>query len=437
VSEVSELQNKTILVEKLFFKNYLLSRYPFLDVKVVKDYDSMVKKLLQDKKVFAIATLDEKADYIIQKYGYGKLKINGFLLKDTPIELVSGVQKDQKTLYSILSKAIKSLSRQEIQEIKNNWRISRYQTQTDYSLVIKLFLLMCVVFGIMYYYQRKLKNFNAKLEKLVDEKTKELRKVNEDLEATVQEKIQELIKKDKILTIQSKQAVMGEMLSMIAHQWRQPLNTITLQISNLQIQEMMGVQTPKEDLLKMLDEISKTIVYLSDTIDDFKTYFDPNKTASRVGVEELFDKALKFVKPRFKSEKISLEVEVEESLELNIYVNEFVQIILNIVNNAIDAYRDNQTNQERVIKLSAKRVANGVVEIVIFDKAGGIDEQTIKKIFDPYFSTKGKNGTGLGLYMSKMIVEKQFGGSIDVVSENTTTRFIITLLEDVEQKRVS
>jgi signal transduction histidine kinase len=431
---IDDLKNKQLLVQKESIKEYLQDLYPSVIVKVVCNEEEMVHQLLDDDTNFAIVTFDEQADYIIEKYGYAKLKINGFLLKDKPVKFVIGVDRNNSILYSIIESTINSISNEEIKDIQNSWRLSRYQTRTDYTLVVKIVLFMVFILALMYYYQRKLKHFNLRLERLVDAKTKELRQVNEDLEASVQEKVEELIKKDKILTIQSKQAVMGEMLSMIAHQWRQPLNTITLQISNLQIQEMMGVKTKREDLLKMLDEISKTIVYLSDTIDDFKTYFDPNKVASRVDIEELFKRAIKFVQPRIKSENIQLQVEVTEDIELNIYTNEFIQIILNILNNAIDAYRDNKELQERIIQLSAKRVEDGCIEVTIFDKAGGISKENLKKIFDPYFSTKGKNGTGLGLYMSKMIVEKQFGGKIEVQSYDGSTKFIITMKQDVEQK---
>jgi len=290
---------------------------------------------------------------------------------------------------------------------------------------------MGIILLIMGYYQRKLKNFNKELEQQVNEKTKELREINESLETTVQEKIKELIQKDEILTAQSKQAVMGEMISMIAHQWRQPLNTITLQISNIQIKEIMGQDITKEELLHILEAISNSVVYLSETIDDFKTYFHPDKKASQVHIGELVKKAIAFIEPRAEGKGVSIILKGETELKAMVYANELIQVILNILNNAIDAY-ENVTDTEKKIIICIEENQQRLI-INISDYAGGIDEENIKKIFEPYFSTKGKNGTGLGLYMSKMIIQKQFGGDIYVSSHDNETFFSIAIPQEPKE----
>jgi len=418
------LRGKTVIVQKESFKEYLKLLYPYLKIKVEDDKNKMVRDILYDK-AYAIVTLDEQADYFIDKFGYGKLKINGFLAKEHPIEGSIGVQKDEPILFKIMQKALAHISKEQIESIRNSWRISRYQTNIDYSLAVKILLFMGIILLIMGYYHRKLKNFNKELERQVNEKTKELREVNESLEATVQEKIEELIQKDEILTAQSKQAVMGEMISMIAHQWRQPLNTITLQISNIQLKEMMGQELGKEELLHVLEEISNSVVYLSNTIDDFKTYFHPNKEATEVSIGELLQKAIGFIEPRAKEKKILIRLEGETTLKAMVYANELIQVVLNILNNAIDAY-ENVEDEDKEIVVSVEVEQNRLL-ITITDHAGGISKANIKKIFEPYFSTKGKNGTGLGLYMSKMIIEKQFGGTIYVHSQENETCFTIEI----------
>ena len=202
----------------------------------------------------------------------------------------------------------------------------------------------------MAHYQRKLRRFNLELEKQVQEKTKELRAMNESLEQTVREKLDELIQKDKLLTIQSKQAVMGEMISMIAHQWRQPLSTITLQISNLQIQRMMG-QIDDENLVNnTLSEISDTIIYLSNTIDDFQTYFHPNKKSEEIEIHQLIHKAISFVLPRIKKEKIELDMKITKNITITTYTNELIQVLLNLLNNAIDSFA-NVTREKKMITI--------------------------------------------------------------------------------------
>ncbi|MEN4052320.1 MULTISPECIES: ABC transporter substrate-binding protein [Sulfurimonas] len=422
VDDPTLLKDKVLIVQKDSFRAYLKYLYPYLRIKVEYDKNKMVRDVLYNK-AYAIVTLDEQADYFIDKYGYGKLKISGFLAKDRPIQGSIGIQKDEKTLYSIINKALKHISKEKIESIRNSWRISRYQTTIDYSLALKTLFFMGVIVLIMIYYQRKLKNFNKELERQVYEKTKELREINESLEATVQEKIEELIQKDEILTIQSKQAVMGEMISMIAHQWRQPLNTITLQISSIQLKEMIGEKITKEELLKILDEISNSIIYLSNTIDDFKTYFHPAKEAVEIQIGELIMKCVSFIEPRLKKDEISLELQGNMQIKVHVYANELIQVFLNILNNAIDAYETGSSkNRYIIIEIESKE---DKIIIKISDNAGGIKKENFQKIFEPYFSTKGKNGTGLGLYMSKMIIEKQFNGKIDVESSDNQSTFII------------
>ena len=428
VDDPLKLKGKVLLVQQHFLKQYLKMLYPYLSIKVVADKNKMINEVLQDK-AYAIITLDEQADYLIDKYGYGKLKINGFLAKEDPLEGSIGIQKDQPILYSIIEKTLKHIPQEKIESIQNSWRISRYHTKIDYSLAFKILFFMGIIVLVMIYYQRKLKNFNKELEKQVLKKTKELREINESLEVTVDEKVKELVHKDEILTLQSKQAVMGEMIAMIAHQWRQPLNTITLQISNIQLKEMMGEDLTKEELLQTLEDISNSVVYLSNTIEDFKTYFRPDKKANEVIIRDLISKAIGFIEPRIKQNKITIDLKGDLESKVHIYTNELIQVILNIINNAIDAYESLKT-EEKIICIEVK-LENEELFISISDHAGGIKQEHIKQIFEPYFSTKGKNGTGLGLYMSKMIIEKQFNGKLTLSSSNGGTTFSIVIPKDV------
>jgi len=422
------LKDKTLIVQKDSFKEYLKYLYPYLKIKVEYDKSKMVRDVLYDE-AYAIVTLDEQADYFIDKYGYGKLKINGFLAKNRPLKGSIGVQKDELLLFNIIEKALAYIPKEKIDSIRNSWRISRYQTKIDYSIAIKILLSMGFLVLILIYYQRKLKNFNKELEKQVFLKTKELREINESLEATVQEKIKELIHKDEILTAQSKQAVMGEMIAMIAHQWRQPLNTITLQISNIQLKEMMGQEVSNEEYKALLEEISSSVVYLANTIDDFKTYFHPDKKATKMPINDLITKAIGFIEPRALQHKIFIEVTGDIQTEVTVYANELIQVILNILNNAIDAY-ENIDIEGKFIDIHIEDKGEKLT-ITLIDNAGGIDQEHIKKIFEPYFSTKGKNGTGLGLYMSKMIIEKQFNGTLTVSSSDGETSFTVVIPKHV------
>ncbi len=302
---------------------------------------------------------------------------------------------------------------------------------------------LVIISIIIYFYQRKideakyiilekqnmLRNFNKELEKQVKDKTAELIKLNESLELKVEQKLEELRSKDQILEAQSKQAVMGEMISMIAHQWRQPLSTITLQIANLQFKQLLGKDRNSEDIDDALSNISDTIVYLSDTIDDFQAYFHPNKEILEIEIHDLLQRAVNFAISRVQDRGIKISINNIVDINVTTYINELIQVILNILNNAIDAHVEIKT-KDPFITLNVKAVGEKVL-IYIEDNAGGIKSENLPHLFEPYFSTKGKNGTGLGLYMSKMIIEKQFGGEIDAINANGGAIFIIIIPKNI------
>jgi len=262
------------------------------------------------------------------------------------------------------------------------------------------------------------------LESKVDDKTQELTTLNLGLEQMVEEKAKELVEKDALILAQSRQAAMGEMISMIAHQWRQPLSTITLQISNIKINAMLG-KASVEDTNKALEHISDTIIYLSETIDDFQSFFRPNKQLQLHSVCELVERGTNFAKPRLHVANITLNYSCKQRVELFTYANEFAQVIINIINNAIDAHQD-QNITEPTITVSISHDEKNVM-VKIEDNAGGIQNKNINNIFEPYYSTKGKNGTGLGLYMSKMIIESELGGALQASNTEVGACFSIEL----------
>ena len=293
-----------------------------------------------------------------------------------------------------------------------------YQTFVDVAFSKDQMLYIIVVFiiesAVVYFYHSKMR---TAADTIVSQRKK------------IELKLDELLKKDKMLSAQSKQAVMGEMMSMIAHQWRQPLSTVTLQISNLQFDKMLGKEVSDEKLEKTLNEISSALVYLSETVDDFQTYFHPNKIKSKVEIFEVLQKAVNFAKPRAKRNKIDILVKKNKDIEAVTYENELIQIILNLINNAIDALIIKKVSKLE-ITIEVKEV-DGMLHIYVKDNGVGIKQKNLEKIFDPYFSTKGKNGTGLGLYMSQIIAQKQFDGEISVESSDKGTSFLVKIKKDV------
>jgi signal transduction histidine kinase len=365
----------------------------------------MMQKVLKGN-VYAAVVANEAADYLIDKYGYGKLKINGFLVKENMIEGSVAVNSNNPMLFSIIEKTLDDIESQKISEIIKSWRITRYHEKSNYTLAFIILSIAFLVLGLLVYYQRKLQASNLEL-------------------ATT---ITELNQKEKLLTHQSKQAVMGEMISMIAHQWRQPLSTITLQISNLQLDKLLHKDISPARVDNTLDKISDSIMYLSQTVDDFQTYFAPNKEKTEISIVELLQRVINLDIGRIKASEVQININIDEKTRVNIYINELIQVLLNILNNALDAF-ENVDEKSKYIDISA-RLDKEYLYLLVEDNAGGIKEEYLSKLFEPYFSTKGKNGTGLGLYMSQMIIQKQFQGDIEVQSSQKRSTFSIKILRD-------
>jgi signal transduction histidine kinase len=233
----------------------------------------------------------------------------------------------------------------------------------------------------------------------------------------------EIIEQQDFMIAQSRFAAMGEMMSMIAHQWRQPLSTTTLLIANERVNALMaGKEDNKYD--EIFDKISDTMVYLSDTIDDFQTYFKPEKSTKEVEINSLVERARQFTEHRLVMAGVTLDVKESHDESINTYANEIVQVLINIINNAIDVLIERDIN-DRMIWISID-IYDENLTISIEDNAGGIDDDIIEKVFEPYFSSKSENGTGLGLYMSKMIIDKHVNGHLDV--SNTSRGALFSVL---------
>ena len=237
----------------------------------------------------------------------------------------------------------------------------------------------------------------------------------------------EIKKNEKIVLEQSKLAAMGEMVSIIAHQWRQPLSAVGSIITTLKLKynlKRIDLNTYDEKLT----QINNYVQYMSNTIDHFRDFLIKDSKKDLVKIEEVVNNSYSLIKNSFDSLGIKVNINSKESLnKIYLHKNDLTQVILNILNNAKDALVfNNISNPQITINFSQKESSFQIIEIE--DNAGGINLNIIDKIFNPYFSTKEKkNGTGLGLYICKMIVEKYLNGEISVKNKKNGTSFIIKL----------
>ena len=233
--------------------------------------------------------------------------------------------------------------------------------------------------------------------------------------------IKENTKQHHILFQQSKMAAMGEMLGNIAHQWRQPLSVITTAATGMKVQKEFGT-LDDEAINRSVDTITDSALYLSKTIDDFRNFFKRDKTETNFSTNEVIGKVLKLTKSQFKIHEISIIKNIEE---FNLFglENEFVQALINILNNAKDALIDKEA--PKLIFINVLKNDNKAI-IKIADNGGGIDEKIIDKVCEPYFTTKHQSqGTGIGLYMTEEIIVKHMYGkftisNIETIYENVT-----------------
>ncbi|OGT98634.1 MAG: hypothetical protein A2079_04650 [Geobacteraceae bacterium GWC2_48_7] len=248
---------------------------------------------------------------------------------------------------------------------------------------------------------------NDELEKRVQERTEALRMETRERLRTVES----LHEKDRLLLQQSRLAAMGEMINNIAHQWRQPLNTLGLNIQRLLLFYDMGdfnrefLQASSEDAMELIEHMSKTI-------DDFRYFFKPDKEKIDFSVNHTIQQIINLVYDSFKHNQISVITKAEGEVLINGYPNEFCQSLLNIMQNARDVLTERKI-PEGVITITSA-VENSRAVLTISDNGGGIQEDIMENIFEPYFSTKGLNGTGIGLYMTKNIIEANMNGRITV-----------------------
>jgi PAS domain S-box-containing protein len=224
---------------------------------------------------------------------------------------------------------------------------------------------------------------------------------------------------------QARHAQMGEMIAMIAHQWRQPLSSISATVSRLKMKQALG--TDSAEVLEVeLEKIASYTEHLSKTIDDFRGFFKEDKSKLKTTLEKLVEESLDIIRPTFNSSSISVSTQFECQETLSTYPNELKQVLINLLKNAQEVLDEKEVKDKRIEVKTYKE--NDKYYVEVYDNADGIDEAIVDKIFEPYFTTKGElNGTGLGLYMSKMIVEGHLEGTISVTNHDGGVSFIVEL----------
>ena len=252
----------------------------------------------------------------------------------------------------------------------------------------------------------------------------QLNELNKQLHRKVREETEKNLKKDRMIMHQSKAAAVGDIMMMIAHQWRQPLNAISATVNNLLISIQMG-NIDENTFTEKLNNILDYVKHLSETIDDFRNFFRSETTKEPTNIDELIKNLLRIINDHFASKNIEIKTELNCNCVIELYGNELKHAILNILNNSRDVLMERNIKYPVITIKTYMKNEKAIIEIE--DNGGGIDERIINHIFDAYFTTKGKKGTGLGLYICKLIVEEHLKGSIEVYNSKDGAVFRIIL----------
>ncbi|MCK5853924.1 MAG: cache domain-containing protein [Sulfurovaceae bacterium] len=300
-------------------------------------------------------------------------------------------------LYIVISKNEKDIA-YSVEQKKKVWEEKLDDESTENLKLLLIVSLFSIMVSIV---------FSKIINKLIKDYEKEIKDTN------------------KAMFSQARLAQAGELISMISHQWRQPISKIASITSSLRFKIMMGKELNTEDLDKHFAEIEDYTEFLSETIDDFREFYRPKKNKEDAYVLPLIEKAIGFLESEINKKNIIIEKVFDKDIKVSLYQNELIQVIINIVQNAIDLSKNGAS-----IEIKTKVKLDDYL-IIITDRAGGIKEEYMDKIFEAHFSTKvAKDSTnlGLGLYVSKVIIESHFNGKLEVTSQGDSSTFTIRLI---------
>ncbi len=414
VNDLGDLNGKRVAVVRSYAsEEFLRSRYPQI---IPMTFDTSLEALQAVASGDAYACVEglNIVSYLIEKNHLKHLKVVG----ETPFryELGFAFRNDWGMMASISDKVLSSLTPAEYQEIHGKWLVMAPAAKIDYRLIWGAAAVIAVIFLLIAYKNRR-------LDVLVRQRTDELEMFNQRLKEEIEKAVEKNRTQEKLLMQQAKMAEIGSMLESIAHQWRQPLNILGLSMTRLNLSCTFG---KNEDTSKVIEIAEAQIGYMSQTIDDFRNFFKQDRVRVAVNIGVLVGEVESLLGPLLVRKKIIVERHIPPEIEVLVYPNELKQVLINIVNNAREAIEHHKGDQ-RLIIISCES-DDGHCTIAIEDTGGGIPPSIIDKIFDPYFTTKFESqGTGIGLYMVKTIIEKHFLGKLSVYNTSKGACFEIRL----------
>ncbi len=414
INNFKHITNKKIgVVNDSALVEILHNKYPnFILVKVKDNKDGILK--VKNKILYGFVANMVSVGHILKTNYYPDLKIIA-RLDDEQSKLAVGIRNDDTILHQIFNKMIANLSLEFEEMVLHKYTYSQYDNITHvvpYKCLKQVLLLIFILILLFFYIQFRSIQLNKKLDK----------RVKDEVELNRQKELQ--------LIHQSRLAQMGEMLSMISHQWRQPLSSISSIVTTLEL-KVITDEYDHNYFIKQLNKISDYSQYLSHTITDFRNFYKSNDTQLDTTISSILEDSLKIIQSSLDNNGISVYKHYIDNDNITIYPNEVQQVVISILQNAQDIINA-RTIENPIINIKVEFINNQYI-IGISDNAGGIDENIINKIFDPYFTTKSNSeGTGIGLFIAKKIIENRCQGKIEVLNCNMGVEFKILLQKEIK-----
>ena len=377
VDSLAALYGKSIVVIKEYgYVQKIKEAYPDLHFVEVDDVNRGLKAVAEGKYDVMLTTM-AMGSYMMTKLQLSNLSIVGKTGFSTDVAFV--VLPEYAPLVGILNKVIESIDEKTKQKILSKWISVELVKKVDYTLLWELIAVFVALIGGTLFWSLRLK--------------KEIKR-REVLERENQ----------KMLAQQAKHAALGEMMDAVAHQWKQPLNAIVM-MNELLLMEYRDGSLTEEYLLEHQKDMDTQVEHLLNTLNEFRTFFRPDKEPEVFHLKESIEGVLLLVKDDLLKHTIEVELVCDESIEIKAIKNEFKHVLLNIISNARDAFVENNVeNRKLLIEVNKE---TDCVKISISDNAGGIPEHILPKIFEANVTSKAEGkGTGIGLYISQQIVEK-------------------------------
>ncbi len=379
----------------------VLRSWGILNKKIKDNYDTSDEKALSIKIEQKIDFVDSILNNILKLYKQGEKQTVYTIIQNQLYPTIYSVNTDLTQLININLDASKN-GKENIDKVYRStfeWIIAG----TLGTIVIATIIAFIILQNIRF--------LHNSLEDRVREKTEELQKLNLDLELKIEEEVRKSREKDEIMFRQSRQAAMGEMIGNIAHQWRQPLNALSLIIQSFQTKRLLGVSLSDDFIDEQVMQGLLLTENMSKTIDDFRNFFNPNKKRVYFDIKENVAKNIELFGQYYKKYDVSINLLCKQNFKILGYQNEFSQVIINLFSNSKDALNDMKPAKKLIEVEIYSDDKYGYIEVI--DNGGGIKQEIVDRIFEPYFTTKHKAaGTGIGLYMSAQIIEKQMDGEL-------------------------